>query len=116
MSYQICSRCVMDTSDIEITFDDKGVCNHCTEFFEKRIFYKYQGEKTDVEFLGMIEKIKKSGRGKEYDCVIGISGGVDSSYAVWIAKKVGLRVLGVHMDNGWNSEEAVLNIKSIADR
>lgn len=116
MSYQICTRCVMDTSDIQITFDEKGVCNHCTEFFEKRIFYKYQGKKTDVEFLNTIEKIKKSGRGKDYDCVIGISGGVDSSYAVSIAKKVGLRVLGVHMDNGWNSEEAVLNIKSIAEK
>lgn len=116
MSYQICSRCVMDSSDIEITFDGQGNCNHCNEFFEKRIFYKYQGEKTDIEFLKLIEKIKKAGKGKEYDCIIGISGGVDSSYAVLIAKKVGLRVLGVHMDNGWNSEEAVLNIKSIADK
>lgn len=116
MSYQICTRCVMDSSDIEITFDDKGICNHCTEFLEKRVHYKYQGAETDLKLQSLIEKIKKSGKGKEYDCVVGISGGIDSSYAVWIAKNFGLRILGVHMDNGWNSEEAVLNIKNIAQK
>lgn len=64
----------------------------------------------------MILDIKKSGRGKEYDCVLGISGGVDSSYVALIAKKHRIRVLGVHMDNGWNSEEAVQNIRNIAEK
>lgn len=116
MSAQICTRCVMDVSDIEINIDEHGHCNHCKEFLEKRVNHKYQGKKTDIEFKKLIDKIKRAGKGKQYDCVIGISGGVDSSYAVWIAKKEGLRVLGVHMDNGWNSEEAVLNIKNIAKK
>ena len=113
-NYQICSRCVMDTSDADITFNSKGECNHCTEFNEKRIRYNYQGEKSDLELERMVLKMKSDGIGKEYDCIVGLSGGVDSSYVAYICKQKGLRVLGVHLDNGWNSEEAVLNIKNIA--
>ena len=113
---QICTRCLMDYSDPIISFDAEGKCNHCTEFIEKRSLHDYRGEESDRAFEQKISEIKKAGKGKSYDCVIGLSGGIDSSYAAWIAKKQGLRVLAVHMDNGWNSEEAVQNIRNIAQK
>ena len=79
-----------------------------------RLKHKYQGQQSDDNLDDLIQIIKKDGKGKEYDCIIGLSGGVDSCYAAYIAKNKGLRVLAVHMDNGWNSEEAVLNIKNVA--
>ncbi len=112
--YRQCNRCVMDTSDPEITFDENGFCNHCTEYIEKTSNYTYKGEESDKKLLEIVEKIKKSGRGKKYDCVLGVSGGIDSSYAAYIAKNHDLRVLCVHLDNGWNSEVSVRNIKNIA--
>jgi N-acetyl sugar amidotransferase len=115
-TYQQCSRCVMDTTDPLISFNEKGECNHCTEFLAKRIHHKYQGTKSDQELQLLVEQIKQAGKGKEYDCVIGVSGGIDSSYVAWICKKLGLRVLAVHLDNGWNSEEAVQNIRNIAQK
>jgi N-acetyl sugar amidotransferase len=106
----------MDSSDPQIHFDDSGVCNHCTEFLAKRAQYNYRGESSDQELASWVAQMKKAGRRKKYDCVVGLSGGIDSSYAAYIAKKNGLRVLGVHMDNGWNSEEAVSNIRKIAQK
>lgn len=114
--YQICTRCVMDTTDPDISFNEKGECNLCTEFLDKRIKHKYQGESSERQLDELVEKMKADGKGKEYDCIIGLSGGIDSSYAAYIAKQKGLRVLGVHLDNGWNSEEAVMNIKNIAKK
>ena len=113
-NYQICTRCVMDTSDPGITFNDKGECNLCTEFIIKRSKYNYHGAQSDVEFKNLISQIKKSGKGKKYDCVVGLSGGIDSSYVAYTCKQNGLRVLAAHMDNGWNSDEAVSNIENIA--
>lgn len=115
-AYQICTRCVMDTTDPEIVFDNLGHCNHCNDFLNKRLKHKYQGESSDLAFQKLIADMKKAGKDKEYDCIMGVSGGVDSSYAALIGKKHGLRILGVHMDNGWNSEEAVLNIRNIAQK
>ncbi len=114
--YQQCTRCVMDITDPEIVFDEKGVCNLCTEFLDKRSKHNYQGEKSATELNALIEQMKLAGKGKAYDCVIGLSGGIDSSYAAYILNQHGLRVLGVHLDNGWNSEEAVMNIKNIAKK
>lgn len=114
--YQQCTRCVMDTTDPIISFDDKGQCNHCTEFIEKRSHYKYKGAESDRELERWITDMKAAGKGKEFDCVVGLSGGIDSSYAAYIARQHGLRVLAVHLDNGWNSEEAVMNIKNIAKK
>ena len=111
--YQQCSRCVMDTNDPDIIFDENGYCNHCTDYIEKTSKRIYQGTISDLQFEQLIEKIKRSGRNHDYDCVIGISGGVDSLYTAFIAKKMGLRVLCVHMDNGWNSELATHNIEKI---
>lgn len=112
--YQQCTRCVMDTSDPDIRFDEKGVCNHCTNYFNRIASRVYQGEKSDAELVQLVEDIKKAGKGKKYDCIIGVSGGIDSSYVAYKAKKRGLRALLVHLDNGWNSEISVKNIKNLA--
>ena len=111
--YQECTRCVMDTSDPEIVFDEQGRCCHCSEYLEKRARHNYHGAESDTLLDRMIDRIRVSGRGKPYDCVIGLSGGADSSYLAYVIKERGLRPLAVHMDNGWNSEKAVLNIKNI---
>jgi len=105
----------MDTTDPHITFDDKGVCNHCTEFIDKRSRHRYQGEESDRALARIVEDIKRAGKGRDYDCVLGVSGGIDSSYAAYVAVKHGLRVLAVHLDNGWNSDDAVLNIRYVAE-
>ncbi len=111
--YQQCTRCVMDTTDPLIFFDENDYCNHCTEFLNKRARHQFQEEENNEALDRIIEEIKRSGKGREYDCISGISGGIDSCYMAYIAKKKGLRVLAVHLDTGWNSEEAVLNIKNI---
>lgn len=106
----------MDTSDPEITFDDIGYCNHCIAFLDNTIKRSYIGVNSDQELERITAKIKRSGKNNEYDCVLGISGGIDSAYVAYILKKLGLRVLLVHLDNGWNSEMAVKNIKSVAEK
>ena len=112
--YQVCSRCVMDTSASDIVFDNDGVCNYCTEFLERsgHIVFKDSTDRAQ-ELAQFVERVKADGRGKRYDCVIGVSGGVDSSWALVQAVKLGLRPLAVHMDNGWNSELAQNNIANL---
>ena len=117
--YQICTRCVMDTSDPEITFDDNGVCIHCHHYdtFYKNIEpFNLSSEKKEIELKKIINEIKSPGKNKIYDCIIGVSGGVDSSYTAYLVKKYGLNPLAVHLDNGWDSEHAVKNIESIVKR
>lgn len=115
-NYQICNRCVMDTSDPEIIFDNNGFCNHCTDFINQTSKMIYQGPETDLRLEEIVRQIKKKGKNKKYDCLIGVSGGVDSSYVAYMTHKLGLRTLAVHLDNGWNSEEAVLNIKNLCNK
>jgi N-acetyl sugar amidotransferase len=103
----------MDTTDPLITFDEAGRCCHCTEFLERRAKHSYQGKESDVALNRILDNIRRAGRGKKYDCVLGVSGGADSSYLGYIITERGLRPLAVHMDNGWNSEKAVVNIKNI---
>lgn len=112
--YQVCTRCVMDISAPDIFFDEQGVCNYCREFLEKHshVLFKDEFQRTE-ERNGLVAKIKKAGRGKRYDCVIGVSGGVDSAWTLYQAVKSGLRPLAVHMDNGWNSELAQSNIENL---
>ena len=115
-NYRQCSLSVMDNiADPDITFDEKGICNY---------YYEYKKEENETVFFGdvgvrkleeIVTRIKEWGKGKKYDCVIGVSGGVDSTYVALLAKKYGLRGLLVHFDNGWNSELAVKNIQSIID-
>jgi N-acetyl sugar amidotransferase len=113
-SYRICRRCIMDTSDPVITFDEEGKCNHCNTALEMAPTVWFPGEKGEKRLSEIAGKIKKDGRKNEYDCIIGLSGGVDSSYLTYLAKvKLGLRPLVVHVDCGWNSELAVKNIENI---
>lgn len=115
-SYQVCSRCIMDTTDPDIVFDEKGVCHHCHRYdieLPKRVFHGEEG-KSRLQML--VNTIKSTGRNNEYDCIIGVSGGVDSTYVAYLTKQLGLRPLAVHFDNGWNSELAVSNIEKTLDK
>lgn len=116
--YQICTRTVMDTSDPEITFDENGVSNHALMFdrYVAPIVDSANKGEREAELQSMVARIKRAGRSKPYDCVIGVSGGVDSSYLILRAVELGLRPLAVHFDSGWNSELAVGNIHEIVKR
>jgi N-acetyl sugar amidotransferase len=114
--YQVCTHCIMDTSDTGIQFDENGVCDYCHNFKNNILPNWHTDERGEKEIEAIVEKIKKEGRGKPHDCLIGISGGVDSSYVTYLAvEKLGLRPLIVHVDAGWNSQEAVNNIEKIID-
>ncbi len=114
--YQICTRCVMDTSDPRIDFDADGVCHHCHSFDESRASRLLEGAEGARVWQESIAAMKAAGRGREYDCVVGISGGVDSTYVNYLVAKAGLRPLAVHLDNGWNSELATHNIEGALTR
>jgi len=105
----------MDTSDPEINFDKQGVCNHCTTAIERIRNQIFQYEARERALALLVEKVKAEGRGKNYDCIIGVSGGVDSTTTAYWVKRLGLRPLAVHFDNGWDSELAVDNIKKMLD-
>lgn len=111
---QTCSRCIMDTSAAYITFDEKGICNYCTNFLlHSGPILTPSNPKAKDHLDSLVSEIKKNGRNKAYDCVVGVSGGVDSSWVLVQAKKMGLRPLAVHMDNGWNTELAQNNIANL---
>jgi len=113
---RICTRCIMDTTDPEIVFDGDGVCNHCHEY-DRLVEQKVIRGEAGLRYLEKLTaKMKRAGRGKPYDCIIGVSGGVDSTYVAYRVKKMGLRSLAVHMDNGWDSELAVKNIEETLKR
>lgn len=116
IKYQICSRCVMDTSDEEIYFDENGVCNHCHGYDKRKSTLITDPLKREKALNDIIQKVKEAGKNKKYDCIVGISGGVDSSYVAYLAKKWDLRVLLVHLDNGWDSELAVKNVENIVKK
>jgi N-acetyl sugar amidotransferase len=106
-----CVRCIMDTTDPEIVFDEHGMCNHCTQYIATAKVLLKRDERGQRELAQIVEQMKAEGRGKAYDCVLGVSGGVDSTYAAYVLKQMGVRPLAVHMDNGWNAELAVHNIE-----
>lgn len=110
---RVCTRCVMDTSDPEIVFDDQGVCNHCRQFDAVTRKEWFPNEEGARRWSAICEEIKAAGRASEYDCIIGLSGGVDSSYLALKVREQGLRPLVVHVDAGWNSELAVGNIEKV---
>ncbi len=115
--YQRCSRCVMDTTDEDIEFDNEGVCNRCNEY-EKRILPMWNfGKGHEDELKTLIDRIKKKGESKQYDCILGLSGGLDSSYMLHLAvKEWGLRPFVFHIDAGWNLPVAESNIKKLTDK
>ena len=114
--YQICNNCIMDTSDSLIKFDGNGFCDYCNNYFSN-ILPTWNPNGIGSSHLKILsEKIKKDGDGKDYDCIIGISGGIDSSYVAYLAKEImGLRALLYHVDAGWNSSQSVHNIESIVE-
>lgn len=114
--YQICTNCIMDTSDSTITFDERGWCDYCCNFHKNILPNWHPDERGVKEITPLIEKIKEEGKGRDHDCLIGISGGLDSSYVSYVAKeKYGLRPLMFHCDTGWNSDLGVSNIQKIID-
>lgn len=115
--YQICTNCVMDTSDSKISFDKNGVCDHCNDFYTNVQPNWHTDERGREELEKIIKKIKNQRKGKEFDCILGMSGGVDSSYLLHMAvNEFGLRPLVFHVDGGWNSELAVNNIEVMIDK
>ncbi len=115
--YQICTRCIMDTSDPEIFFDDRGYCNHCKKVEEVIRPQWYPNNIGQQKLQTMVQEIKANQGKNLYDSIIGLSGGVDSSYLAYIAKtKLGLNPLVVHVDAGWNSDEAVSNIENLTKK
>ncbi|MBL8395867.1 MAG: N-acetyl sugar amidotransferase [Candidatus Accumulibacter sp.] len=118
MNYKICTRCVMDTSDPVITFDEAGLCNHCQRYdvMAREIVARASRGERLGELDSIVARIKEAGKEREYDSIMGLSGGVDSSYVAYTAKRLGLRPLAVHFDSGWNSELAVNNIENIVKK
>ncbi len=113
----MCTRCIMnDVVDHSITFSAAGICCHCVRYDELVGSRVLGGEQGKIALDLLTNKIKKAGQGRDYDCVIGVSGGVDSTFTALLAKELGLRPLAVHLDNGWNSELAVSNIRSVLER
>jgi N-acetyl sugar amidotransferase len=115
--YQICTNCVMDTTDSKIVFDEKGICDHCNTFYKDIQPNWHTDARGQQELEALIAKIKQDGKKRDFDCIIGMSGGIDSSYLLYLAKeKMGLRPLVFHVDAGWNSQEAVNNIERLVDK
>ncbi len=112
---QECVRCVLDETITNISFDEDGLCNYCKNYdLEARPILENKGNLEALE--KKVEEIKAKGKGKRYDCLIGLSGGVDSSYVAHFLAERGLRPLAFHLDNGWNSDISVKNIKNIVSR
>lgn len=115
MGYQRCTRCVMDNrSDRNITFDSQGHCNYCTEALEKINTTTYfPGEDGQRKLEEMLAILKEEGKNKKYDCIMGISGGLDSSYLAYLGYKWGLRIFAVHIDDGYDTDISKSNIKKL---
>ena len=114
--YRQCSLSVMDTiADPDIKFDEKGICNYYYEY-KDAIAALPAPNKRDAYLHKLVERIKEKGKKSPYDCLIGVSGGVDSTYLAYLTKKLGLRPLAVHLDNGWDSELAVQNIENVVNK
>ena len=112
-SLKVCSRCIYDERVASITFDENGVCNYCHQLEKLKQEYGTGEKKGEERFKKIVAEIKEAGKGKPYDCIVGVSGGTDSSYMLYLAKKWGLRPLAVHYDNTWNSAIATENIRKM---
>lgn len=114
MKYQICTRCVMDTTDPDIIFDKNGVCNHCKSAVNA--MKKAKENRKNFNLFEYVAEVKQDGKGKPYDCIVGVSGGIDSGYTLHLAKEWGLRPLAVHYDNGWDLAVSVGNIRTMLEK
>ena len=108
---KVCKSCVMDTTDSEITFNEIGICNYCSKY--KKYFDEFDIDQKKIDLGNILKKVKQKGVNNEYDCILGLSGGIDSSYLALKCYDWGLKPLVVHVDAGWNSELAVYNIEKI---
>ena len=106
----------MDTTDPGVTFDEQGYCSACNTYLEQRAIRGYRPGDSERELGALVGQIKRDGTGKEYDVILGISGGVDSAYMAYLANRLGLRILAVHVDTGWNNETAVRNIECMCKK
>lgn len=113
---QTCTRCVMDTSYPGIRFDSEGHCSLCKAYLDKRETDGYRPGESERELKALVSRIRQDNREKEYDVILGLSGGVDSAYMAWLAHELGLRVMAVHVDTGWNLDVAVRNIRRVCDK
>lgn len=114
--YQICSKTIMDTSDPNITFNDNGESDYYTNYIETILPNWHTDDRGYAELMQIADKIKKNGKGKNFDCIIGLSGGLDSSYVAYVAKEImGLKPLLFHVDAGWNTDKAVGNIEKLCN-
>lgn len=115
-NYRICTTCIMDTSDPGIVFDERGRCDYCNNFAATIAPQWHTDERGVAKLAALADTIRAAGRGKDFDCIIGLSGGLDSSYVAYVAKeKMGLRPLLFHVDAGWNTDQAVGNIEKLVD-
>lgn len=115
--YQICTNCVMDTTDPKIEFDNNGICTRCTQYYEQILPDWNKGLGHNEELSALLKKIKEAGKDQPYDCLFGFSGGLDSSYMLHLAvKEFGLRPLLFHVDAGWNTEVAKSNIQKMVEK
>ena len=113
-TYQICTQTIMDTTDPNIVFNDNGESDYYVNYKQSIETTWHTDERGYKELMMEAEKIKKEGKNKDFDCIIGLSGGLDSSYAAYVAKEImGLRPLIYHVDAGWNTEQAVSNIEKL---
>jgi N-acetyl sugar amidotransferase len=114
--YRICNHCIMDTSDPGIVFDERGWCEYCINF-ESTILPNWHADaRGERALINLADRIRKEGKGKDFDCILGLSGGLDSSYVAYVLKeKMGLRPLLFHVDAGWNTDQAVGNIEKLVD-
>ena len=117
MGYQRCTRCIMDNSgDSQITFDSNGVCNYCTDALTKMETVYFPNETGKKKIEEMISKVKERNKNKAYDCIMGISGGLDSSYLAYLGYTWGLRILAVHIDDGYDTDISKENIKRLCEK
>ena len=115
--FQQCTVSVMDTiADPDISFDEKGISNYYYEYKRNAAESVFHGEAGRLKLEEMAAAIKAAGKNQPYDCIMGLSGGVDSTYVAYLSKQLGLRPLAIHFDNGWNSELAVQNIENIVNK
>jgi len=110
MDYRTCTNCLFDSGDGHISFDEHGVCNYCREYIRKEKHRPIEKQQL-VKLEKMVTQIKRTSKAKDYDCIVGLSGGLDSSYLLYYARQLGLNPLAVHYDCGWNTEKAVKNIE-----
>lgn len=116
INYQICTRCVMDNAhDDTITFDENGYCNYCSEALSRKETVYFPNEEGTKKLQVMLSEIKMRSKNKPYDCLMGISGGLDSSYLAYLGHKWGLRILAVHVDDGFDTEISKSNIKKLCE-